>query len=575
MGYRWFPSDGSRLVVIAAGGQFRPAAGGTAVPLYVDEELTVPASGVLHGNGAALAPESPLRVDAYSQVPPFQVPDTLPDVLYTSINGGPAWPIYSRPDDRIDALEVASADHLARSANLSDLASPSAARSSLGLGTAATRDTGTGSTQSILGSDARLTDARVPTAHHTTHATGGTDALTPASIGAETAANRGASGGYAPLDAAGLLPAARLPSFRIAPSSLVFYGASTFNLVSGVLVSAGYRTDRLVCGLLGLPENRIANYAVSGCKLLQSGAASGGFATVLQQEPKSARTSPYAASGGVAVLDWGLNDLGAYGATTQVLNAYADALRAVISRHRSSTVREDTDASWTYANGAGATSSTTTINSGSAYRAFSVVGRTFQLTLPSDFPGGTIVIGLIGTPGAAGGTIAWSGNASRGTTGTTSTSNTMPSASGVSSPLMRRLTGLTSADAGKTIIGTVTTVDASGFVNLDYWALEAALPPLVVVCGRPRILNYSGYTGIGDTDVLALNAVTQSVVAEYDSAVVYVDLDSGLGKNAAYFATDGVHQNEAGCMINAKAIVNAIAAAGRTLDPYQLMTDYT
>lgn len=48
--------------------------------------------------------------------------------------------------------------------------------------------TGATGTTVPLGNDARFSDARTPTAHHTTHSTGGSDPIAPADIGAATAA---------------------------------------------------------------------------------------------------------------------------------------------------------------------------------------------------------------------------------------------------------------------------------------------------------------------------------------------------------------------------------------------------
>lgn len=55
-------------------------------------------------------------------------------------------------------------------------------------GTASIRALGTGATDALPGNHASTTNARTPTNHATTHATGGTDPITPTSIGAAIAA---------------------------------------------------------------------------------------------------------------------------------------------------------------------------------------------------------------------------------------------------------------------------------------------------------------------------------------------------------------------------------------------------
>jgi hypothetical protein len=274
--------------------------------------------------------------------------------------------------------------------------------------------------------------------------------------------------------------------------------------------------------------------------------------------------SPYFADGGGTIFCWGINDIGGVSGTqTQIRAAFQLALRAVISRARSSVVFEDNSTQGGVPSyGAGFTQVTASqdYSSGTTVRqASSTTNANLTITLPSDYKGEPVSIQFSAMPGALGGNVSFGGTA--GVTGTLALTGVAPATPNSHLPVIKRITNLTSAAAGKTITVTVTSVDSGGLVIFDCWWIESLIPAPVIVCNVPRVLSsgYAGYAnGIGDTEVTNLNGDIASVVAEFDGMVQIADLDGALNKTTSRFASDGLHPNEDGARYCARAIRTAI-----------------
>lgn len=326
------------------------------------------------------------------------------------------------------------------------------------------------------------------------------------------------------------------------------------------------RTDAVFRQMLDIEFTNWRKYAVAGARLTVEGAAAGGWATLWRLTSGGKfpnKTAPYTGEGGALCLMFGINDLGTLGgASTQIRSGYQETLRACLSRWRASTIFETTASNTAF----GGTWTTETNQpdraSSSEWRYHATTGGTVTITLPADYNGEPVSICLIGRFGTNGGTVTWSGTA--GVTGTTVTNNVMPSGTLTNVPMVKRVTNLTSANAGQTIIGTVTA--NSGLVYYDCWWLESKSPPPVVVADVPRLTatgystKYPGWTqqtGSLDSDVTTLNADIASVCAEFDGMVQMAYLDAKLNKDASLFS-DGLHPNDRGAALCADALMDAV-----------------
>jgi hypothetical protein len=351
---------------------------------------------------------------------------------------------------------------------------------------------------------------------------------------------------------------------------------SGHSMVFGVGASSmDYRYSTLLAGMLHADEN---NHGVGGAAAAydDNGTRAGGYARVLQELVPTRTGGPYLAQPGVGVVHYGMNDL-AYLNGPSNLAPFKDALRTILARYRASAVFEDTSTSVSYSGsgtpgvcggGTWGPLGATLYNSGSTLCNGPSNGATMTISVPSDFPGGTIDLGYTVQP-SNGAVHTYTVDGGSLPSGNTNTLDTRGKAAGdfTANPrssdtgLVKRIINVPAG--AHTIVDTISSSTGNNW--FDYWSIEAPTSRLVIVPLANRMYTYGIYSGAPytpvDADVTTLNAAITSVTNEFDSSVKTVDLDTPLAKNQNYFYSDGGHLNDQGQAIVANTLYQAILSA--------------
>lgn len=329
-------------------------------------------------------------------------------------------------------------------------------------------------------------------------------------------------------------------------------------------VTATQRATYLLANSLGYTET---NHAINGAVLTADDNTPwiGGFNTIANDLTRN-NGSPYASpiANGVGVIWYGLNDVGEmannWDARDQAI--YSSTLRFAISRMIAAKVFDDGDASIAYS-GFISNSDAAGSGTGATDHDATVSGSTVTITVPSDFPGGTVALYMASYFGeGASWTFTVDGLAMGGTLDTTAHGQVAAANSGLM--FCQRFTNL--AAGTHTIVATAGSI--TGHAYFDSWAIEAPTAPYVLIPGHFKLTSgagtgYNYYTSEGaphtptDADVDAINTIDQTIVKEFPQQVKYVDITSM--NNTTHIQSDGLHPDVTGHSMIATLMENKLA----------------
>ncbi len=341
---------------------------------------------------------------------------------------------------------------------------------------------------------------------------------------------------------------------------------------------------------LSLPARRMENRGLGGSiSCWPEGSHLGGYAWHLQQllrhgSPASvgvpapaahAVGDPYLPVSQVYVHHHALNDLAQLGSLN--LRPMIEAHRTIWSRICAAVIHEDTDPAWVFT-GTWAALANTATNSGPQLKYTTTVNDKATLTLLSDYPGSLVVaIGIFVNAGVAPSTIGVKvDGVSRPDVTVTPSAICDQASAGLHNGIVLRYGRGISGDpvlaAGAHTVEL--TLKSGPQLVIDYGQVESDPldGPIIVVPGANRPLSYAqwnsfphgptaGTDPLNDASITTCNTQLQSLIAEFPGRCVFVDIDSALARNPAYFFTDNTHPNPRGHGKIAATIRDALAVS--------------